>query len=77
MSFDLTDLIFNSVSFFSLLYIRMKEWKNRIMMNDELWMMNEERGARNQIDKIKRFIIDPIEWIVPALFSTDGILIKQ
>ena len=40
-------------------------------------MMNEERGARNQIDKIKRFIIDPIEWIVPALFSTDGILIKQ
>ena len=37
----------------------------------------EERGTRNQIDKIKRFIIDPIEWIVSALFSADGILIKQ
>ena len=37
----------------------------------------EERRAMSQIDKIKRFIIDLIQWIVSALFSADGILIKQ
>ena len=49
----------------------------RGMMNDEWWMMNDERWTMSQIDKIKRFIIDPIQWIVWALFSADGILIKQ
>ena len=39
--------------------------------------MNDEQWAMSQIDKIKRFIIGPIQWIVWALFSADGILIKQ
>ena len=46
-------------------------------MNDERWTMNDEQWAMSQIDKIKRFIIGPIQWIVWALFSADGILIKQ